>query len=204
MNNDETDELCYDLAKREPQLELEDEELEDQKTFLQKYFGKEARDRIRKEVNIQKTGISELREELNQTLEELRDISETLTSGEMHARKEEWVENMNLIRSLTHELDGGTEKRERDTAERESAAVSTRDQDKKNHQEILLLNDELKNLESQKAGKRKAMASLERQMQLERTFIERYRIKAMMREKSVYRQNRFGGSRKSGRESTAE
>jgi hypothetical protein len=202
----ETAGLYYDLAKREPELKIENEELQDQLSFLQKYFGVEARDRIRREVNIQKTAISEIKEQINQTLEELTEISRNLTSGEMHDRKEKSVENVSLIRSLTHELDAsGTEKKDKkDATERDLADKSTRDDDKKNRQEILMLSDELKNLEAQKAGKRKTMASLERQIRLERAFVERYRIKAMMRERSVYRQNRFGGSRKSGRESTAE
>jgi chromosome segregation ATPase len=194
--DEESAEACYDLHKRQPELQTVEEVLEDQKDFLRKYFGKEARNRIRKEVNWERTTISELKEELKRVVEDVGDAQEAL-KAEMNSSQEEYRSNKECIRVLTREL-------EEAVLEGQGPIAMAQNEQKKHRQEVLLLSDEVRRLESEKLAKQREISELERRHELERTRKEKLRIRKFIRDRSVYKQSRFGGRNSKNSRRSAE
>jgi hypothetical protein len=92
------------LSSRQAALKKEDEDLDDQKLFVSKFFGSEVSDQIRVEVGVQKLEIQLMRKELAELKAENEKVEEQLNSDEMKESKERFADNVASIAELKRTL----------------------------------------------------------------------------------------------------
>jgi hypothetical protein len=181
----------HSLTGRQAALQREDEELEDQRNYLQRYFSADVADQIRTEVGVEKCVISRIKGQLGPLFEARAELASKLDSEALRRGSEKVAQakaEIDQLSQLLRELEAEFDEGQTELATETDAEKRNREQDRA----IEDLTQELRDLKLQKFGKQKQIKNLQQRFSAEEQGAASERSYNMLAQKSVYKRARFG------------